>query len=165
MEGNKKNRSRALLIFGAPACGKTTFAEKFAKKFNLAFYDLTELMEKYHFSRGSILVIIEQITKTRQTIILEGCLDTEQDRAEIRNLLRKHGYDPALVWVQTDAATIRQRLKSKYRSVTKARDAYEKAVSEIEAPVDSENPIILSGKHTFDTQVRHVVAGLADLSQ
>ena len=163
MEGNRKNRPRALLVFGAPASGKTTFAEKFAKKFGLAFYNLADLMEEHDFSRDTISIILEQILKTGQTVVLEGCLDTEKDRTEIRNVIRKSGYEPALVWVQTDISTIRQRLKTRYKSVSKAKDAYEKAVAEMEAPIDIEKPIILSGKHTFETQTRHVIAGLADL--
>ena len=163
MEGNRRNRPRALLIFGAPASGKTTFAEKFAKKFGLAYYNFADLMREHDFSREKILVILEEILKTGQTIVVEGCIDTEANRAEIRNIVRNAGYEPALIWVQTDISTIRQRLKTRYKSVSKAKDAYDKAVAEMEAPADNEKPIILSGKHTFETQTKHVIAGLADL--
>ena len=47
MEGNKK-KLRAVLVFGAPGSGKTTFAEKFAKKFNLAYYNLDEIINLYY---------------------------------------------------------------------------------------------------------------------
>ena len=77
--------------------------------------------------------------------------------------MREHGYEPSLIWVQTDVATIRNRLKLRFHSVSKAKTAYDDAVASIEAPTESERPIILSGKHTFDTQTRHVLAGLADL--
>ncbi len=163
MEGNRRNRPRALLVFGAPASGKSTFAEKFAKKFGLAYYNFNDLMRDYNLSKDVILIIMNEILKTGQTILIEGCIDTEKERAEIRNILRKAGYEPALVWVQTDITTIRQRLKSRYKNVSKAKDAYDRAVSEMEAPTDIEKPIILSGKHTFETQTRHVIAGLADL--
>ena len=162
MEGNK-SKSRALLIFGAPCSGKTTFAEKFGKKYKLAYYDLDELAREYGFSHEEILVILAQILKTRQTILIEGWIDKEQDRIKMRNLLREHGYDPALIWIQTDIATIRNRLKSRFKSVSKARDFYDAAVSEMEAPGENERAIILSGKHTFETQAKHVVTGLADL--
>ena len=163
MEGNRKSKPRALLIFGAPGSGKTTFAEKFAKKFGLANYDLKALMNEHDFSREMIMILIEQILKTGQTILIEGAVDTEKERMEMRNLVRKYGYEPALIWVQTDTASIRQRLKQQYRSVAKAKDVYEKAITDMEAPADNEKPIILSGKHTFETQTRHVIAGLADL--
>lgn len=163
MEGNRKNKPRMLLVFGAPASGKTTFAEKFAKKFGLASYDLKTLMEQDAFSYEAVMILMDQILKTGQTILVEGAIDTEKERMEMRNLAREHGYEPALIWVQTDVATIRQRLKSRYRSVAKAKEAYERAISEMEAPMENEHPIILSGKHTFETQTRHVIAGLADL--
>jgi len=162
MEGNK-TKSRALLVFGAPCSGKTTFAEKFGKKFGLAYYDFDELKEKYGFSRKDILVILEQIMKTKQTIVVEGGLATEKERLEMRNLLRKGGYEPSLIWIQTDIATIRSRMKSKYKSVTKAKEFYDAAVDAIEAPAENERAIILSGKHTFETQSKHVITGLADL--
>ena len=164
MEGNK-TKPRALLIFGAPCSGKTTFSEKFAKKFGLAYYDLGELMREHNFTRDNILVIVEQILKTGKTIVLEGCVDTEKEREELRNLLRKHHYEPALIWIQTDTSTIRTRLKARHKSVSKAKEIYDAAINEIEAPADFERPIILSGKHTFETQTKHVVSGLADLSE
>ena len=160
MEG-KKNKPRAVLVFGAPGSGKSTFAEKFAKKFGLAYYNLDQIREDYGFSHESALVILEIITKSNQSIVVEGELKTEKDRTEMRNILRNHGYRPALIWVQTDFMTIRMRLKKRYRSVKKAKEVYDAAVAEMEIPADFENPIILSGKHTFETQTKHVLAGLA----
>lgn len=163
MEGNKNNKSRALMVFGAPCSGKTTFAKKFAKKFGLAYYDINEMMGEHGFSKEDALYVIELIMRTRQTIIIEGGIDTEKERSEMRNMLRKNGYEPALIWIQTDVATIRSRMKTRYRSVVKAKQNFDSATSEMEAPVDFERPIILSGKHTFETQTRHAITGLADL--
>ena len=162
MEGNKKNKPRALLVFGAPCSGKSTFSEKFAKKFGLAFYDLSKLSES-GFSHEQIITVLKLILRTRQTIIIEGCLNTEAERVEMRNLLRADGYEPALIWIQTDITTIRNRLKQRHRSVSKAKQAYDGAVNDMEAPAENERPIILSGKHTFETQTKHVITGLADL--
>lgn len=163
MEGNR-SKSRALLVFGAPCSGKTTFCEKFSKKFGLAYYDFEELKKDNDFTRKTILIILEQVVKTKQTIVIEGELNTEKDREEIRGILRNAGYEPSLIWIQTDIATIRARLKSKYKGVSKAKAVYDSAVEGIEAPTEAERPIILSGKHTFETQAKHVVAGLADLA-
>ena len=162
MEGNK-SKPRALLVFGAPCSGKTTFGQKFAKKFGLAFFDFDELKEKNGFTRDDILVILELILRTRQTILIEGALRTEKDREEVRNLLRKSDYTPSLIWIQTDVSTIKNRLKTRYKDVAKAKEVYEKAITEMDAPVDHEHPIILSGKHTFETQTKHVISGLANL--
>lgn len=161
MEG-KKSKQRALLVFGAPCSGKTTFSEKFAKKFDLAYFNFDEIREDYRLTRKVTLLIIELLARTGKTLIIEGGLGTEKERAEVRNILRSAGYDPALIWVQTDVATIRLRMKARYKSVSKAREIYDSAVEALEAPSEIEHPIILSGKHTFDTQTRHVLAGLAD---
>lgn len=160
MEGNKK-KLRAILVFGAPGSGKTAFAEKFAKKYNLAYYNLDEIREEYGFTHESVLSILEIITKAKQSIVIEGELKTEKDRTEIRNILRAQGYKPTLVWVQTDFATIKVRLRSRYKTIKKAKEIYNAAAAEMEAPADFEKPVILSGKHTFETQNKHVLAGLA----
>jgi gluconate kinase len=160
MEG-KKAKPRALLIFGAPCSGKTTFATKFAEKFDLACYDFDELRDKYRLTRKNIFLFIELLARTNKTIIIEGCLNTEKDRTEMRNALRNAGYDPSLIWIQTDISTIRMRMKNKFRSVSKAKEAYDNMVDAMEAPAEHENAIILSGKHTFETQTRHILAGLA----
>ncbi|MBR3386114.1 ATP-binding protein [Candidatus Saccharibacteria bacterium] len=161
MEG-KKSKPRAILVFGAPCSGKTTFAEKFANRFDLAYFNFDEIREQYRLTHKNILLIIELLGRTGKTIVIEGGLNTEKDRAGMRNALRSAGYEPSLVWVQTDIATIRMRMKLKYRSVAKAKEMYDYAVETMEAPAETEHPIILSGKHTFDTQTKHVLAGLAD---
>lgn len=164
MEG-KKSKSRALLVFGAPCSGKTTFAKKFAEKFGLAYYNFEDIKKKHNFTRDEILTILELIVKTHQTIIIEGILDTENQRKAVRRILSDAGYNPALIWVQTDVATIRSRMKIKYKSVTKAKNTYDIAIDRMEAPTEDERPIILSGKHTFETQTKHTLAGLADVNK
>ena len=162
MEGNK-SKPRALLVFGAPCSGKSTFSDQFAEKFDLAVYDFEELKVKYRLTRKNILLIIKLIARTGKTIIIEGGLSTEKERDEIRNLLRNAGYEPSLIWIQTDVTTIRNRLKVRYKSVAKAKEVYDAEVSVMEAPSEMEDPIILSGKHTFETQTKHVLAGLAQM--
>ena len=161
MEG-KKSRPRAILVFGAPCSGKTTFEEKFDKKFDLAYYNFDEIREQYRLPHKNMLMVLELLGRTGKTIVIEGGLNTEKDRAEMRNALRKSGYEPSLVWLQTDVATIRMRMKMRYKSAARAKEVYEEAVQSMEAPADTEHPIILSGKHTFDTQTKHILAGLAD---
>ena len=46
--------------------------------------------------------------------------------------------------------------------IDKAKEIYQQAVDYMESPADFEKPIILSGKHTFETQTRHTLAGLAE---
>lgn len=154
-------QSRAILVFGAPCSGKTTFCEKFAKRFKAPYFDLGILAHDYGLDRKMITLLVEQIAKTGQMLVIEGGLDTEANRNEIRSILKKAGYSPSLIWIQTDVGTIRARLKARLKSVAAAKAEYEERINLLEAPVDFEYPIVLSGKHTFETQLRHVLSQLS----
>ncbi len=160
MEG-KKAQPRAILVFGAPCSGKTTFSEKFSDKFKAPFYNLNDIESEYNFDRKAQLAVLELIAKTRQNVIIEGGLDTEKERDVIRKIFRKAGYDPSLVWIQTDITTIKNRLKNKLKSVAKAKTEYDERMKQLEAPSEIESAIVLSGKHTFETQLTHVLSQLA----
>lgn len=161
MEG-KKSISRAMLVFGAPCSGKTTFCQKFSNQFDAPFYDLDELKKEHSLSRKQILMLVEQIAKTGKNITIEGGIGTEAERAEIREILTKAGYEPSLIWIQTDSGTTKTRLKKRLRSVKKAKSEYEARVKKLEAPTEAESAIILSGKHTYATQSKHVITQLAE---
>ncbi len=165
MEGNRKTHSpsngqRAILVFGAPCSGKTTFSKQFAAQFNATFYDLDALKQEHNLSRQFILLLVEQIARTGSTLVLEGGNDTERDRRELVDILRAAGYSPTLIWIQTDVSTIRSRLKNRLRSVEKAKVVYDSRIKALEAPSDAETPIVLSGKHTYHTQLKQVLTQL-----
>lgn len=161
MEGNKKTKPRAMLVFGAPCSGKTTFCEKFSRRFRAPYYNLHALREEADFTEKQIHVVLEAIAKTGQNIVIEGGLDTEAERNSVRKLLKLCGYDPTLIWIQTDINTIKARLKMKTRSIAKAKEEYDSRIRVMEAPAEAEHPIILSGKHTFETQLTHVLSQLS----
>lgn len=163
MEAKKTKSSssqRAILVFGAPCSGKTTFSKQFAEQFNATFYDLDRLKEEHNLSRQFILLLVAEIAKTGSTLILEGGNDTEKDRRELAEILRAAGYTPTLIWIQTDVSTIRMRLKMKLKSVEKAKTVYDSRVKVLEAPSDAEEPIVLSGKHTYQAQLKQVLTQL-----
>lgn len=159
MEG-KKSQPRAILVFGAPCSGKSTFCDQFSHQFKAPFFDLDELKQIYKLSRPQIIMLVQQLAKTQQTLIIEGAIGSFAEREELRDLLLTAGYLPSLVWIQTDVITIKNRLKNRLKSLSKAKAEYEQRIKELEAPLESENAIVLSGKHTFQTQLRHVLTQL-----
>lgn len=160
MEGNK-SQPRAILVFGAPCSGKTTFCDKFCHRFKIPFLNFTEMMAEYDFTFDQCLVALDLLTQTGRDIVIEGGLDSEADRRYLRRVLKNAGYATSLIWVQTDITTIKFRLKSRFKSAAKAKSTYDHQTSVIEAPAERENPIVISGKHTFKTQLSHVLARLA----
>jgi gluconate kinase len=167
MEGKKihsspSNGQRAILVFGAPCSGKTTFGKQFAAQFNATFYDLDALKQEHNLSRQFILLLVEQIARTGSTLVFEGGNDTEKDRRELAEILRSAGYSPTLIWIQTDVSTIRARLKTRLKSVDKAKTVYDSRIKALEGPSDAEMPIVLSGKHTYATQLKQVLTQLQE---
>lgn len=159
---NGKSKPYAILVFGAPMSGKTTFAEQFSARFNAPFLNLSELYNEHKLTRKLALVLIQQLTKCKQTLIIEGGLDTEKQRNEIKEILAKAEYKPVLVWVQTDLNAIKHRMRHKYKKLEEAKNALAEQYKKIEAPSELERPLVISGKHTFQTQCKNVLTGLSD---
>lgn len=159
---NGKSKPYAVLVFGAPMSGKTTFADQFSARFNAPFLNLSELHDQFGISRKVALNLITQISKCKQTLIIEGGLDTERQRNEIRRMLSQAGYAPILVWIQTDLNEIKHRMRHKYNKLEEAKIALANSYKKIEAPSDDEDPLVISGKHTFQTQCRNVLNGLSE---
>jgi predicted kinase len=158
---NKKSRPYAILIFGVPGSGKTTFAEKFSTQFKAPYINIDALKTDHKIDRTASLIIIDQVAKCGQPLVIEGGLDTEKDREEIRQTLKQRRYKPVLIWIQTDIPTIKKRLSKKLASAEKAKTYFSKAIKKLEAPADLEWPIVISGKHTFAGQLKIVLAALS----
>jgi predicted kinase len=150
----------AILIFGAPGSGKSWFAEQFSERFKCPFLDFG----RYGIGYAGAAGVTEQVAKCGQNLVIEGCLDAERQRNDIRRRLKKAGYRTALVWVQVDATTMKRRLTQKYKTVEKAKLAFETRYEHMEAPADIEKPLVISGKHTFSTQLKVVLAKLSQVA-
>ncbi len=159
---NGKSKPYAVLVFGAPMSGKTTFADQFSARFNAPFLNLSELHDQFGISRKVALNLIAQISKCKQTLVIEGGLDTERQRNEIRRMLSQAGYAPILVWIQTDLNEIKHRMRHRYNKLEEAKIALANSYKKIEAPSDDEDPLVISGKHTFQTQCKNVLNGLSE---
>ena len=57
--------------------GKTVFSEQFSEKYNAPFLNLAELREQYNVSRKACISLITQIRKCKQTLVIEGAIETE----------------------------------------------------------------------------------------
>lgn len=162
MNGNSK--PYAILVFGAPMSGKSSFAQQFSKRFSAPFLNISELHAESRISRKTAMKLAAEIAKSKQTMIVEGGLDTEKQRNEMKRLFLSAGYLPVLIWVQTDLTAIKHRMRQKYSNLADAKAALESSYSKLEAPADSENAIVISGKHTFQTQCKNVLSGISERS-
>jgi gluconate kinase len=126
---------------------------------NVSNSDFTEY-EKEVISRTA-LSILEGIFKSKQTILLEGGVSTFAERSALQDMAIEAGYNPLVLWIQTDLTTIKQRLAKLPPAEQMTRSEFESEIAKLETPTAAEAPIVISGKHTFDTQMRTVLGQLA----
>ncbi|MCL1839461.1 ATP-binding protein [Candidatus Saccharibacteria bacterium] len=154
----KNSKPYAIMVFGVPMSGKTQFATKFSRKFRAPLLNFESIPG---ISRKIFLSVVAQIADSQQNLVIDHGIDTYKQREELRRTLHSAGYRVVIVWIQTDVNTIKRRLRSHLKSVERAKSYFEALLDQLEAPEDSEDTIVLSGKHTFDGQLKTVLSALS----
>jgi predicted kinase len=151
-----------IVVIGLPGSGKTFFAKQFADTFH-APYVCAETLSELSGGNGALaaLFMLDEVAKTRASIVFDGSAETKTERTELAKKARKAGYEVLTVWVQTDATTAKQRFLAKHKDTSMAADLYEKQRARFAAPASPEKPLVLSGKHTYATQARAVLKKLS----
>lgn len=151
-----------IVLMGIPGAGKTQFAEHFAKMFSAPFVNTEDLQRVAAVTDEQAatlgLYLTEQVLRAQRTFIYEGPTHTYAHRAEIARLVKAAGFKPLLVWVQTESIEAKRRSLRARKYTGQQFDAY---VSEFQPPSEAEKPVVISGKHTFTTQVKVVLRHLA----
>jgi Predicted kinase len=172
MKSSETSKPHLVMIYGAPGSGKSFFADKFSEAFRAPYVDVNELRYKV-FKKPSFsddesramtqigLHIVSKLLKSGQTVVLEGGTDTVRERNAIKKLAGEFGYRTLLVWIQTDLATTKKRAVSKTATLKLSQKQFDEYVSKLELPTRRENPVVISGKHTFTTQIRIVLGQLS----
>lgn len=161
MKSLRLSRPHAIMMVGLPGSGKSFFARQFAATFNAPYIDSLSIEAYAQNAEGAgaiITLVMGEIAKTNQTFIFEGNSDSRVRRAEFAKWARQLGYQPLFIWAQVDQATSRDRTaKSKIMSQTD----FEQANRTFSAPHPDEKAIVISGKHTFASQAKVVLAHLS----
>lgn len=161
MKSLRLARPHAIMMVGIPGSGKTFFAEKFAATFGAPFIDsLTiEALAKDEQSAGALIALtVGEVAKTKQTFVFEGNADSRVRRSEFARWASNRGYQPLIVWVQTDKATSRARtLKAKSLN----KEDFDSILAKFSPPHPDEKPLVISGKHTYASQAKVVLQHLS----
>lgn len=154
------NRPHAIMMVGIPGSGKTFFASQFADTFRTPYFDYNIIAQRCNDIEAAselTLLMLAEITKTQQTFIFEGNGDSRANRTEFAKWARGQGYVPLFVWTQTDQAT---SLKRTLKAGTMSREDFADRLRDFSPPHPDEKPIVISGKHTYASQARVVLAHL-----
>lgn len=159
-------------MVGIPGAGKSFFAEHFANTFDAPSVGYgrlrDELFNEPAFSDDEDAIIqrvanylLNELFKTRQTFIYEGVTHARTERQAIAQLARSHGYEPVFVWVQTESATARQRaLKATKAKPAMSSQRFDTLVGRFTTPNEAEKAVVISGKHTYASQLKIVLQRL-----
>lgn len=155
-----------IIMVGIPGSGKSTFAEHFAETFQAPIINHSKLKNEFGLSEEAVLTLrnhfLNEYIKTHRTILLDGGMNRKADRADVMRRLVKAGYHPLVVWVQTDANEARRRATKDYPNGSNlSTDSFDVELKKFQAPAATEKPIVMSGKHTYATQLKIVLKQLA----
>ena len=156
----------AIVMVGIPGSGKSTFAEHFAETFQAPIVSTTKLKNDFRLQTKDAerlaASILNEYLKTHRTILIDGGFEKKTKRAELIRTLLKAGYRPLLVWAQTDAVEAKRRATKAYPQGSGLSDEdFAQELKAFQAPSAQEKPIVISGKHTYATQLKIVLKQLA----
>lgn len=156
----------AIVMVGIPGAGKSTFAEQFADTFQALLLNRTLFQRQLNLDDEQASFVFDTILteyfKTRRTLVIESDLDTKEKRDALTKKLSKAGYKTLLVWVQTDTNEAFRRATRPFPSGSGLEsDEFDAAVDAFEAPHTKEKAVVISGKHTYKTQLKIVLKQLA----
>ena len=180
----KINPLKPLLVqlYGFPGSGKTYFARQFCEQVQAAHVQddriRFELFEQPRYDKQENDVITQLMDYMTGEFLSAGIsvvYDTNAMRMSQRHVLRevarKAHAQPLLIWLQIDAdgayarTTKRDRRRSddKYAAIID-RPIFNNIAGHMQNPLNTEDYVVVSGKHVFKTQMSAVVKRLHELN-
>lgn len=155
-----------IVMMGIPSSGKTTFAEHLAKTFQSPIVSVEHIAREAEIDSVSAdrvaLHFLTELYKTKRTIVYDGYTDTKVSRVELMKQITKAGYHPVLVWVQTELLESKRRaLKRRPDGGELTSEEFDSIVRHFTAAAPNEKPIVISGRHTYSSQLKVVLKHLA----
>ena len=163
MKSLRLSQPHMIAVVGIPGSGKTFFAEKFAKTFHAPYVSDQKLVDLGVDDPDAIAGVtdyqINELLKTKQSIILEIPINTRVARAKLSKLAEKAGYQTLFVWVQTDPATAKSRSLKANKNLS--NEEYDQQLKHFKPLAQAEKPLVISGKHTYATQAKVVLTKIS----
>lgn len=160
MKSLSLTQPHAIVMVGIPGSGKSFFAKQFSDTFNAPYVTINDIIPHAKDEQSAHVIAyqhLDELLKTKLSVVVEVDTATRTARRELAAKLRSAGYKPLIVWVQTDPdAAFTRHKRSGHND-----DSFDSQIRRFSPPHESENPIVLSGKHTFATQARVILKHLS----
>ncbi len=170
------------MLYGFPGSGKTYFARQFAEDIGAVHLQSDkvrfELFENPRYDRQEneivshlMLYMAEEFLNAGLSVLYDGDANKQSLRRQIREVAHQSKSFPLLVWPQIDIDSAYSRISKRDRrknddkyAVPMNRKSYEEYIGKMQNPDMTEDYVVISGKHNFQTQANAVVKKLYDVS-
>ena len=157
-----------IVMVGAPGAGKSFFATHFSRIFStpmVSWHNIRdELFNRPDYTKHEDAIVervadhlLAELFKTGATILYESSVQSQVDRQAIAQAAKAAGYETLFVWVQVDTATAKARAVKNGLSLAQ----YERYEKTFTPPKESDSPVVISGKHTYASQLKIVLVRLS----
>lgn len=169
------------MLYGFPGAGKSYFARQFGEHVQAAHVQgdriRSELFENPLYDKDENKVVTQLMDYMTHEFLQAG-LSVVYDmnamrlsqRHTLRELARKIHAQPLLIWLQidTDSAYARVSKRDRRRSDDKysapiERSTFDDIVTHMQNPGMVEDYLVISGKHSFNTQASAIIKRLREL--
>lgn len=171
MKSLRLQKPHLLVVVGIPGSGKTFFASQFADTFNAPYihYEAIQTSTETPLSEDDTAriagLLFSELTKTRQTLVMEGPGASRTERTALAREAHLAGYEVLFVWVQTEPVTAQARAVNGVRGGKNTRisqEAFDSATKHFTSLANSEKFVVISGKHTYATQAKSILKRLVE---
>lgn len=172
------NKPFLLLFYGFPGSGKSFFARQFCDHVQAAHVQADrirfELFEQPRYDKQENSVVLqivdymtEEFLKAGVSVVYDMNTIRLSQRRYLRDLARKAGAEPVLLWQQIDAESAQARAMKRDRRKADDRFAmqpdyttFQKIAGAMQNPQMGEDYVVISGKHAFPMQYNAVIRHL-----
>ena len=175
------NKPLFIMLYGFPGAGKTYFARQLCENLQAAHVHgdriRSELFEQPRHDKQENAIVTQLMDYMASEFLNAGLsviYDTNALRASqrriLRDMARKAHAQPLLVWLQVDIESAftrgmkrdRRRADDRYAGPLD-RTSFEKLAGHMQNPSNTEDYVVVSGKHLFSTQLSALMKRLREL--
>ena len=170
-----------IMLYGFPGAGKTYFARQLCEQLQAAHVQgdriRAELFEEPRHDKEENAVVnqlmdymAEEFLSAGLSVVYDVNAMRFAQRHELRNMARHHKAEPVLVWLQIDADSAYARVGKRDRrqidnkfTVSLDQQTFANIANGMQNPRNTEDYIVISGKHVFGTQFSAAIKRLHEL--
>ncbi len=180
MSKSKMARPTLVMLMGYPGSGKSYTANNLASLLGMAHISSDKIREKLfpkptytpaeHRTVVQIMLLMaEQFLEIGESIVFDISLNRLGERRAMREMVKKRGATPFLLWLQIDRESAKARAQTKDKR--RAEDKYTAKLSTTVfnsyvmafQPPQNEDYLVVSGKHTFASQKGSILRKMREL--